>query len=267
MVNGEYLSLPLHYKMARGLAYIHLMKTAISILYLLIAGISTSHAQPGKLVITHLTGDFYVYTTYHDYKGTPFPSNSLYVVTNKGVVLIDTPWDSTQNQPLLDSIQARHHQKAVLCISTHFHDDRTGGLNFFRDKGIATWSSAYTKQFCIAQNEPQATYTFSKDTTFTIGNHRFEAYYPGEGHSKDNIVIWFNKEKVLYGGCLVKSTEATGLGNLSDANPQQWGESINKVIKHCSNPVYVIPGHQGWAGAPLQHTLKLVKGYLEKKGS
>jgi glyoxylase-like metal-dependent hydrolase (beta-lactamase superfamily II) len=220
------------------------------------------HAQqtPAKLTITHLTGDFYVYTTYSDYKGTPYPSNSMYVVTGKGVILIDTPWDSTQFQPLLDSIAIKHHQQAVLCIATHFHEDRTGGLAFFQQKGIATWSSAYTKQLCIANNQKQAAHTFTKDTVFTVGNYRFEAFYPGEGHSKDNIVIWFNKEKVLYGGCLIKSTEATSLGNLNDANVAQWGASINKVKEHCKRPLYVIPGHLSWTDTgSLRHTLELLQ--------
>src|SRR5438270_2185540 len=100
---------------------------------MLVIGISYPlSAQVGKLEIIHLTGDFYVYTTYQVLGGKPYPSNSMYVVTSKGVVLIDTPWDSTEFQPLLDSIEIRHHKKAVLCISTHYHSDRTAGLAFYK---------------------------------------------------------------------------------------------------------------------------------------
>ena len=38
-----------------------------------------------------------------------------------------------------------------------------------------------------------------------MGQHAFQTYYGGQGHTPDNIVIWFDKEKILYGGCLVKS--------------------------------------------------------------
>jgi glyoxylase-like metal-dependent hydrolase (beta-lactamase superfamily II) len=95
-------------------------------------------AQPNKksLIITHLTGDFYVYTTYKDYAGNPFPSNGMYLLTDAGAVIFDTPWDSTQFQPLLDSIQIKHHKKAVLCIATHSHDDRTAGLEFFTARSV-----------------------------------------------------------------------------------------------------------------------------------
>jgi len=83
-----------------------------------------------KLRIEHLTDNFYVYTTYKDLNGFMFPSNSMYLVTDNGVVLFDTPWDTTQFQPLLDSISVRHNKKVVLAVSTHYHDDRTAGLEF-----------------------------------------------------------------------------------------------------------------------------------------
>jgi glyoxylase-like metal-dependent hydrolase (beta-lactamase superfamily II) len=221
-------------------------------------------SQP-KLTITHLTGDFYVYTTYNLYGKEYVPSNSMYLVTNKGVVMFDTPWDTTQCQPLLDSIQQRHHQQVVLSISTHFHEDRTGGLAFLQSKGVKTWSSFQTLELCKQRGEKQAAFYFTKDTTFNIGNHHFQTYYPGAGHAPDNILIWFGKEKVLYGGCFIKSTEATSLGNLSDANLQEWPLSIHKVINKFPVPKYVIPGHEGWSNnRSLQHTLQLLKTHNNK---
>ena len=44
----------------------------------------------------------------------------------------------------------------------------------------------------------------------------FEAFYPGPGHASDNIVLRF--PELVYGGCLVKSTEATDLGFTGDAD-------------------------------------------------
>jgi metallo-beta-lactamase class B len=227
---------------------------------------STAQSGPPPLSIEHLTGDFYVYTTYGLYGKEYFPSNSMYLVTSKGVVMFDTPWDSAHFQPLLDSIQQRHHQKVVLCIATHFHEDRTGGLTFLQSKGVKTYSSFQTLELCKQRNEPQAAFYFTKDTTFTIGNHRFQTYYPGAGHAPDNILIWFSKESILYGGCFIKSTEATSLGNLSDANPAAWLTNVEKVTKAFPHPQYVIPGHQDWRNnQSLSYTLKLLKEQAAKK--
>lgn len=213
-----------------------------------------------QLRIRHLTDNFYVYTTYKDLNGYSFPSNSMYLVTENGVVLFDTPWDTTQFQPLLDSISVRHGKKVVMAITTHYHDDRTAGLEFLKQQGIKTYSSKHTYDLCKEHNEKQAAFYFENDTVFNMGNYTFETYYAGEGHTKDNIVIWFDPYKILYGGCLIKSTENKNLGNIADANLKEWAPTIKKVIKKYPKPKFVIPGHFGWASNKgLQHTLKLLQ--------
>ena len=222
-------------------------------------------ANKQPLSISHLTGDFYVYTTSRMLDGTPIPANSMYVVTDGGTVMIDTPWDTTQFQPLLDSIRIRHHSNVVLCVATHFHSDKTAGLDFLKQKGIPTFSSKMTFDLCKERHEKQAASFFTKDTTFVVGNHRFFAFYPGEGHTMDNIVIWCGDEKVLYGGCLVRSSETDDLGNLADANTAAWKGTILNVIHHFPDIRYVIPGHFGWKdNKGLEHTLQLLDNYAKK---
>ena len=89
-----------------------------------------------KLKISHLTGDFYIYTTYNTYEGNQTPANGMYLLTDVGVVLFDTPWDTTQFQPLLDSIKFRHEKNVTMCIATHWHSDKTEGLEYYKQKGI-----------------------------------------------------------------------------------------------------------------------------------
>jgi metallo-beta-lactamase class B len=237
----------------------------LSIVLLSLSGVS-AQTPVRNLVISHLTGDFYIYTTYGSFKGGRIPSNSMYLVTSQGVVLFDTPWDSTQFQPLLDSIKIRHNKKVVLCISTHFHEDRTAGLEFYKRMGIKTYTSSLTDSISKIRNEKRAEFLIQNDTIFTMGQHIFRTYYGGQGHSPDNIVIWFDKEKILYGGCLVKSTEADDLGNLSDANIQAWPVTIKNIQHNFRNPKYIIPGHLDWhSKESLTHTLQLIGEYEEKK--
>jgi glyoxylase-like metal-dependent hydrolase (beta-lactamase superfamily II) len=220
--------------------------------------------NPG-LIISHLTGDFYVYTTFGLYKGNPVPSNSMYMVTSDGVVLFDTPWDSTQFKPLLDSIKIKHDKKVIMCISTHFHADRTAGLEYYRSMGIRTYTSKRTDELSKKKHEKRAEFLIYKDTLFRVGQHSFQTFFGGQGHTPDNIVIWFDREKILYGGCLVKSTEAEDLGNLSDANVKNWTATIMKIQHTFNNPGYIIPGHGDWSSKEsLTHTLDLIKQYEEK---
>jgi metallo-beta-lactamase class B len=217
----------------------------------------------GTLKITRLTGNFYVCTTFNDPgDGSSFPSNSMYLVTNNGVVLFDTPWDTTMFQPLLDSIETRHHKKVIACIATHFHADRTAGLEYYKQKGIKTYTSIKTDKLSAARHQKRAQYLISGDTSFNIGGYRFQIYYPGEGHSPDNIVAWFAKEKILYGGCLIKSAAAKSLGNLGDANTNAYPATLRNLQNKFRDPVFIIPGHQDWTNNnSIQHTLNLLAGY------
>jgi metallo-beta-lactamase class B len=243
-----------------------------TILATLIISLSISHNLFGQgsespLKITPLTGDFYVYTTYSTYKGSRVPANGLYLVTNDGAVIIDSPWDTTQFQPLLDSIRIRHNRKAVLCISTHFHEDRTAGLEYYKHQGIKTYTTKLTDQQSQARGMKRAEFLIDKDTVFSIGQYSFRTIYPGKGHAPDNIVIWFNKEKILYGGCLIKSTEDNTLGNLGDASIKDYATTLKNVQAKCKKPKYIIPGHNDWTNtSSLAHTLKMAQE-LEKKSS
>ncbi|MCD0469275.1 subclass B1 metallo-beta-lactamase [Flavobacterium sp. JAS] len=243
-------------------------KLASIILFLTILSNSFAQSKNSPLQISHLTGDFYVYKTFHDYKGTLISANAMYLVTDKGVVLFDAPWDTTQFQPLLDSIKARHHKEVVMCFATHSHEDRAGGLEFYGKKGIKTYTIKLTDQILEKNNEKRAQFVIPNDTTFTVGQHTFEVYYPGKGHAPDNIVVWFNKEKVLYGGCFIKSTEAKDLGYLGDADVKEWEKSIGKVQSKFKNPKYIITGHDDFKDlASLKYTLKMAQEYNAAKVS
>jgi metallo-beta-lactamase class B len=241
------------------------MQKIVSIILFLFLIPNTFGQSKSPLQISHLTGDFYVYKTFHDYNGALISANALYLVTDKGVVLFDAPWDETQFQPLLDTIKKRHSKDVIMHFATHSHDDRSAGLEFYRQKGIKTYTIKLTDQILQKENKKRAEFVIPNDTTFTVGQHTFKVYYPGKGHAPDNIVAWFDKEKVLYGGCFIKSAEAKDLGYLGDSDVKEWKKSIKKVQTKFKNPIYIIPGHDDWNNTTsLNHTLKMVEEYLIK---
>ncbi len=234
-------------------------RTILSLILSCLSSLAFSQKEPA-LNITPLTGDFYVFTTYNEYKGSRVPANGLYVVSTDGVIMIDTPWDTSQFQPLLDSIEKRHHKKVQLCVSTHSHEDRTGGLTYYREKGIKTYTSKLTDSICEKTGQNRAEFCFKNDTSFKLGQYAFQTFYAGPGHTSDNIFIWFAASKVLYGGCAVKSTEATDLGNIKEANLVKWPATLNAIKQKCPKPQFIIPGHQSWTSLrSIDHTLKLLK--------
>ena len=226
-----------------------------SLTFLFFSGINA------QLDFTKISDSSYSYTTYQTYKGDRISAHGFLKRTDAGVVMIDTPWDTTQFQPLLDSIALKFNQQVVLVICTHWHEDRSAGLEFYARKGIPTYSTYATKNLCRENQLPQAQYTFEGDTTFRIGKTSFETFYPGAGHSSDNIVVYFPHDKILVGGCFIKSTEAEDLGNLSDANIGMWPIAAKNLLKKYPNVKTVIPGHQAITPGKkaLKHTLHLAQ--------
>lgn len=112
---------------------------------------------------------------------------------------------------------------------------------------------------------PLPDYGFKDSLTVKLGNMDLCCYYPGGGHSADNIVVWIPSEKILFGGCMVKSVKAKGLGNLSDAVPNEWTSTINKLITRYPDVNWVIPGHGAIGGKELLlHTQDLLQNKLDK---
>lgn len=234
---------------------------------ILILCTSVIHGQTvPKLKITKLTGDFYIYTTYNNYENNQVPANGMYVVTSNGVVMFDTPWDTTQFQPLLDSIKLKHGKNVIYCIATHWHSDRTAGLEYYRQHQIKTYSTILTDELSKKNNEKRAEFLFASDTVFHAGQYSFETYFPGEGHTLDNIVIWFNNEKILYGGCLIKGADAENLGYLGDANVQAYASTLKNVQDKYKQPKFIIISHSDWKNInSLKHSITLANKLKKKK--
>jgi metallo-beta-lactamase class B len=243
------------------------MKSQHLLLFLFVICTTTLSAQADKkLLIEPLTGNFYVYTTYNTYQESKVRANGVYLVTKKGVVLFDTPWDTTQFQPLLDSIYSRHQKKVIMAFATHWHSDKTAGLAYYKQLGIKTYTTQFTDELSKKNNAKRASFLMTKDTSFVVDQYQFETYYPGEGHTQDNIVIWFPKEKILLGGCLIKGAKDKNLGFLGDGNTNEYANTLLKVQQKYSNPKFIITTHSDWRDInSLKNSIRMAKQLTVEK--
>jgi len=223
--------------------------------------------------IERIAPSVYVHTSYKSLGGQPFPSNGLLVETRKGVVLIDTPWDTVQTLQLLDWVSTNLKKPVVLAIATHFHDDRLAGTEILRQRGTKVICTALTAKLAKAEGNPVPDAVLPNDSTITLGGMRIDTFFPGAGHAPDNIVVWLPKQKILFGGCLVKSVEAATIGNIADANLSQWPLAIQRIHERYPTIKTIIPGHQGWKTSetsiaiPFGHpALQRTMNLLERKG-
>src|SRR6476620_1755292 len=147
-----------------------------------------------------------------------------------------------------------------MAIATHWHSDKTDGLEYYRSLGIKTYTTIRTDELSKLHGKKRAQFLLGADTTFQAGDQSFETYFPGEGHTTDNIVIWFGKERILYAGCLVKGTDAGSLGNLEDANKAAYATTLKRLKKKYPHPAYIIVTHsEGSDTHSLKHSIRLAK--------
>jgi glyoxylase-like metal-dependent hydrolase (beta-lactamase superfamily II) len=106
-------------------------------------------------------------------------------------------------------------------------------------------------------NREQASNELSTETV-KLANGLIEVFYPGPGHTQDNIVIWLAKTQTLFGGCFVKSLGSKTLGNTDDASIEDWPQSIKKVQDKYPYIKTIVPGHGKVGGKRLlNHTEQL----------
>jgi metallo-beta-lactamase class B len=193
------------------------------------------------------------------------PSNGLIGVSDSGLLLVDTAWTEAQTEAILTWGAKRLGRPWVGAIITHEHNDRDGGLGALQRWHIPVFALDLT----VAKLEKRGVHGVTTLFTAKAGEFKdprgFEAFYPGPGHTSDNIVISF--PKVLYGGCLIKSMEAKDLGFTGDADLAHWPEAVQRVAARYQGQRFpVVPGHGAvdTTAGVFQHTLDLLAAAHKK---
>jgi metallo-beta-lactamase class B len=210
-----------------------------------------------NLEIVKLTENAFLHVSYMEAPAFGrFSCNGLIYLNNNEAVFIDTPPDTVITIQLLDWFMNSYPDKKITgIIITHFHDDCLGGLTEFHKRGIKSYSHELTPRLAADNKIPQI--VFKDKTEITTGNERVICRYFGEAHTIDNIVAWIPGEKILFGGCMVKSLNSSK-GNLADANVNEWANTVKKIKEEFISAEIVIPGHGNTGGTELlDYTLDL----------
>jgi metallo-beta-lactamase class B len=184
--------------------------------------------------------------------------NGMIVVEGNEAIIFDTPVDNKSSQELIDQLRS-NGITVIAVVPTHFHSDCVGGLEAFKIAKIPIYISKKTFELLEAKSD-YSNYKFQifdGSDTFKIGQDTVEVGYFGAGHTLDNIVAYFPKEQVLFGGCLVKELGAYK-GNLADANVNEWSKTVERVKNEYKNVKVVVPGHGTPGGSELlDYTIQL----------
>ncbi len=173
------------------------------------------------------------------------PCNGLVFIRNGEALILDAPTVNEASERLIEYIESKYDAQIKGVVVNHFHDDCLGGLRAFHEHGIPSYASERT--IALARMDtlyhpeiPQ--HGFRKALTLEIGGETVINRYFGKAHTSDNIVSYIPSEKVLFGGCMIKS-DGSGKGNLADADVKAWPKTVRKVSRAFARAEYVVPGH------------------------
>lgn len=196
-----------------------------------------------NLIITQLTQHTYVHISYLQTESYgKVACNGMIYFNKDEAVVADSPSTELVASELIKWIRTSENKKIIAVIATHFHDDCLGGLEAFHRAEVPSYANQQTIQFAKQNNSPVPLHGFMDSLTIQTGHEDVKVFYPGPGHTSDNVVVYIPTDSVLFGGCLIKEMGATE-GYTGDANLQAWSGTISDLQSALPEIRHIIPGH------------------------
>jgi len=195
------------------------------------------------------------------YVGKEFNSNCGIILTQEGVVLIDSGHNPTDSRAILDAVKKLTPLPVRYLIDTEPHGDHTTGHFVFSPAAIViahegateSMKAAYSlerNQKLMAQSpEMRAAFEgyrmitphveYRQKMTLNVGERTFELMYLKGVHSEADTAVWLPKERVLF------SASAVVVNQYNILRPFVTIPDILAAAKMMKglNPEFVIPGH------------------------
>ena len=182
--------------------------------------------------------------------------NGLVYIKDGQAVVIDAPGSARLSNLLLDWLEKEQVDVRALFVG-HTHEDSMGGLEVFHERRILTASSLLCREMAGEQKKPATRLGFDGELSIEVGDASVVGAYCGAGHTQDNAVVYLPREKVLFGGCLIKA-QGAGRGNTADADLKSWSDTVEKVARTFPEAITVVPGHGKPGGRELlQYTIEM----------
>jgi len=206
------------------------------------------------LSIKQVSKHVYQHTSYLD---ANTPCNGMLIIYGNKAVVFDTTVDDESSSQLIDWITTAMKSEIIAVIPTHYHIDNLGGLNEFHSRGINSYTNDKTIQIAAEKNLPVPRHGFNGYMELKIGDEKVYSEFLGEGHTPDNIIGYFPLENIMFGGCLIKALN-DGKGNITEANIEEWPQTVKNVKLRYPNTEKIIIGHGEIGGMEIiDYTIRL----------
>ena len=195
------------------------------------------------------------------YTGKPSESNCTIILTQEGVVLVDSGNIPVDSQAVMKAVKQLTSQPIRFLINTEPHTDHTTGHFVFSPPAIIIAAAGAGESMRQAYNpermkkmmaEPGEMGAAAKgyrlitphieyrdQMTLNLGERTFQLFYLKNVHSEADTAIWLPKERVLF------TAASVGVKRFNNLRPSVSIPDTLAAIKMMKalNPDVVIPGH------------------------
>jgi len=191
--------------------------------------------------------------------GSKYAANGMLLIDGSGSILFDAGWNADEATTLLDWAAEVLKHAVVKAYATHSHNDRTGGMGALEQRGIPVYGTALTIKLAAKAKNPVPDHVMPVPSKPVSVAGDAMILFPGAGHTRDNLVVYYPHEHSLYGGCFLKAGNAEGLGYTADSDVKAWPISVKKMQAVFPVESTVVPGHGSMDGDAVGQTLKLLR--------
>jgi hypothetical protein len=221
----------------------------VSYPFVLTSGSATpASGDLGNGVRVELIGPaLYLYSTVAD-EGTS-AGNGLVAVTDKGMLLVDTPRTNAQAQTLLSWGQHALNRGWMGAILSTDHPDRDEGLKTVIRRGIPVRALGST----VAQLSRRAIVgptALVASPTRIWAEGSYEVFDPGAGGSPEGVVVFFREPSVLFAGPLLVEPGDQRPRGIDELGRTRWREAVARVAARYPHPGRIVVGRGPATASP-----------------
>jgi glyoxylase-like metal-dependent hydrolase (beta-lactamase superfamily II) len=184
---------------------------------------------------THKIGDdLYAYISENDAS-----ANSTFLVSDKGILVVDTGLNAQEGGKLLAEIRKISSAPVRWIVNTHYHPDHRGG-NAVVGPDAVVISTAFTRYQAGRAAPGYALHDTLGDDGLTlfIGGHQVRIYVPGPAHTMGDAVVYFPDQHAIATGDLFLTNSCPAM---DEGDMENWIRALDHMLEL---PVeHIVPGH------------------------